>query len=167
MKKLKIMSTGLSNCCKAEVTVINEDEGTSYYLCNDCNKPCDLWQGKEVKKKVVKKVVNMTQKIDWEKDAYFQQFKAMLPEVYVNLRKHICTLLLSSQSAHDEEIKKQMEKAVRLYLQDAWNDQSNIQALSPEGKTIIWGGIIGKQITAEWKKVKKHFDAISLIRGKV
>lgn len=53
---------------------------------------------------------------------------------------------------------KEWEKACRLYLQNAWNDQSQIQALSPKGKTIIWGGIIGKQITTEWLKIAKHMD---------
>ena len=50
---------------------------------------------------------------------------------------------------------KEIERACRLFLQDMWNDQSEIQALSPKGKEIIWGGIIGKEITKHWLKIKK------------
>jgi hypothetical protein len=37
-----------------------------------------------------------------------------------------------------------------------WNDQSEVQALSPEGKDIIWGGLFGKEITKRWKEFKKY-----------
>ena len=57
----------------------------------------------------------------------------------------------------ERETEKRFEIAARLYLQDMWNDQSEIQALSPEDKTIIWGGKIGKTITEEWKKIKAKF----------
>ncbi len=50
---------------------------------------------------------------------------------------------------------KEIERACRLFLQGVWNDQSEIQAISPEGKEIIWGGIIGKGITKQWKKIKE------------
>ena len=53
---------------------------------------------------------------------------------------------------------KQIEGAVRLFLQDMWNDQSEIQALSPNGRLIIWGGLVGKTITKHYKKVKKYLD---------
>ena len=55
-----------------------------------------------------------------------------------------------------EEIIKEVERSCRLFLQDMWNDQSEIQALSPEGKEIIWGGVIGKTITENWLKIKNH-----------
>ena len=61
--------------------------------------------------------------------------------------------------ARKEDIKL-FEKATRLYLQDAWNDQSEIQALSPKGKVIIWGGLIGKEITKEWLKIKKYLKEL-------
>ena len=51
---------------------------------------------------------------------------------------------------------KEVEKVCRLFLQDMWNDQSEIQALSPKGKEIIWGGIFGKEITKHWLKIKKR-----------
>ena len=60
-----------------------------------------------------------------------------------------------------EERDKDLEKACRLYLQDTWNDQSEIQALSPDGKIIIWGGIIGKEITKEWLKIKAKLKLLS------
>lgn len=37
------MNNQLSNCCKALVEVIDEDEGISFYLCSKCQKPCDLY----------------------------------------------------------------------------------------------------------------------------
>ena len=49
---------------------------------------------------------------------------------------------------------KEIERACRLYLQGAWNDQSEIRAESPEGKEIIWGGLFGKEITKHWEKIK-------------
>ena len=30
-----------SSCCKARVYVNSSDEGTSYYVCDECGKPCD------------------------------------------------------------------------------------------------------------------------------
>jgi len=32
----------LSNCCKAKVEVISGEEGTSFWLCTKCKKPCDI-----------------------------------------------------------------------------------------------------------------------------
>lgn len=32
----------VSQCCKAIVEVINGVEGTSYYRCSACGKPCDF-----------------------------------------------------------------------------------------------------------------------------
>jgi len=40
MKEIK----ELSNCCKSEVKIGGDDkEGTHYYICTKCNKPCDLY----------------------------------------------------------------------------------------------------------------------------
>lgn len=50
---------------------------------------------------------------------------------------------------------EEIERACRLFLQDMWNDQSEIQALSPKGKEIIWGGLVGETITKHWLKIKK------------
>jgi len=36
------MTQQLSNCCKAEVTVSSSDEGTSCFVCCECERPCDL-----------------------------------------------------------------------------------------------------------------------------
>jgi hypothetical protein len=55
---------------------------------------------------------------------------------------------------------KEIERACRLFLQDMWNDQSEIQALSPEGKEIIWGGIMGKEITKHWLKIKANLRQV-------
>lgn len=30
----------VSKCCKDKLLVENCNEGTSYYICNRCNKPC-------------------------------------------------------------------------------------------------------------------------------
>ena len=51
---------------------------------------------------------------------------------------------------------EEIERACRLFLQDMWNDQSEIQALSPEGTEIIWGGKIGESITEAWEKIKQR-----------
>ena len=40
------ISAGLSNCCKAKVSVVGSDEGTYYYECVKCKKPCDSIGGK-------------------------------------------------------------------------------------------------------------------------
>ena len=53
---------------------------------------------------------------------------------------------------------EEIERACRLFLQDAWNDQSETQALSPEGEEIIWGGIIGEEITKNWLKFKEKLE---------
>jgi len=38
------MNKELSNCCKSEVKIGGDDkEGTHYYICTKCNKPCDLY----------------------------------------------------------------------------------------------------------------------------
>lgn len=70
------------------------------------------------------------------------------------LVKELSTLLQNSE----REAEKKFEIATRLWLQDMWNDQSEIQALSPEGKTIIWGGKVGEEITKEWEKLKGRFN---------
>jgi len=31
----------VSRCCKHEVYVFSANEGTSFYLCGKCNRPCD------------------------------------------------------------------------------------------------------------------------------
>ena len=51
---------------------------------------------------------------------------------------------------------KEIERACRLFLQDIVNDQSEIQALSPEGKEIIWGGKFGEEITKHWLKIENR-----------
>lgn len=33
----------LSDCHKAPISVRGNDEGTSYYVCGTCHKPCDLY----------------------------------------------------------------------------------------------------------------------------
>ncbi len=40
------MKTGnwISKCCGAVVIVVNGVEGTSYYKCDNCGKPCDAIQ---------------------------------------------------------------------------------------------------------------------------
>ena len=35
------MMKPLSNCCKAPMLVSDQDEGTKYYFCVACNKPCN------------------------------------------------------------------------------------------------------------------------------
>lgn len=39
----------LSKCCKAKASVDTADEGTSCYMCEKCNKPCDLdnWKNED------------------------------------------------------------------------------------------------------------------------
>lgn len=34
-----------SKCCKAEIMVINEDEGTMFWKCCECEKACDPFYG--------------------------------------------------------------------------------------------------------------------------
>lgn len=31
-----------SNCCNARCLVLRSDEGTSFYQCDNCEKPCDI-----------------------------------------------------------------------------------------------------------------------------
>lgn len=50
---------------------------------------------------------------------------------------------------------EQIEKAFRLFLQNEWNKESEVQAVSPEEEEIIWGGLIGEEITKKWLLVKK------------
>jgi uncharacterized protein (UPF0335 family) len=42
------MMKELSNCCNAGVKVDSSDEGTSCYVCTQCNKPCDLQMKEQV-----------------------------------------------------------------------------------------------------------------------
>lgn len=35
-----------SNCCKSQVESIHEDEGTSYWVCNNCHNPCNTTKEK-------------------------------------------------------------------------------------------------------------------------
>ncbi len=51
---------------------------------------------------------------------------------------------------------KQVEAAVRLFLQDLYNDQSEIRAESPPGSYIVWGGLYGEEIKKHWLKCKKY-----------
>ena len=39
-----------SNCCYAQVIIRSSDEGTSYYECSTCHKPCDMEMGKDLTK---------------------------------------------------------------------------------------------------------------------
>lgn len=36
-----VMAEQLSKCCKASMTVVDEDEVTKYYACDACKMPCD------------------------------------------------------------------------------------------------------------------------------
>ncbi len=90
---------------------------------------------------------------DWE-----EALESAFEEGNFAMAVEIVKIALLSQR---RELDKEWEKACRLYLQGAWNNQSDIQALSPEGKTIIWGGIFGKEITKELKKIK---NALSCVR---
>ena len=62
-KKIQGRSTGLSACCKAEMTVVGfeSDEGTMYYKCTYCSKPCDMWSSTPQE--------TTKQMEDWEKEA--------------------------------------------------------------------------------------------------
>jgi len=53
---------------------------------------------------------------------------------------------------------KKVEGAIRLLLQDLWNEESEVQAISPPGRYIIWGGKFGKKIGTYWNKCKKYLD---------
>ena len=48
------MNDCISNCCKAETRIEGDSEGTRYYVCTKCGKACDLWTGRQKKKKVDK-----------------------------------------------------------------------------------------------------------------
>ena len=41
----------VSKCCEAVVIVVNGVDGTSYYKCNNCGKPCDYTKSKTNKHK--------------------------------------------------------------------------------------------------------------------
>ena len=63
-----VRSTGLSNCCKAEVSIFTGHEGTSFYYCAVCLKACDLWSGDNVNKRnknVNKNVNKPSHKTNW------------------------------------------------------------------------------------------------------
>lgn len=46
-KELEVMSNELSNCCGAPVRIGGEfNEGTCYYVCTKCGKPCDVRTGR-------------------------------------------------------------------------------------------------------------------------
>ena len=63
---------------------------------------------------------------------------------------------------------QEIERACRLFLQDTWNDQSEIRAESPERKEIIWGGLIGEEITKHWEKIKGFLTPLTPIKyGKI
>lgn len=40
----------LSDCCKAQIRIVGDIEGTHYFACNKCNKPCDLYIEREIEK---------------------------------------------------------------------------------------------------------------------
>ena len=42
----------LSNCCGATLFLVNGDEGTNYYVCASCDRPCDVSTPTESKEKV-------------------------------------------------------------------------------------------------------------------
>ncbi len=46
----------ISNCCKADMTVVNEDEGTCYYACDKCKMPCDPYMKSKQEKRKIKKI---------------------------------------------------------------------------------------------------------------
>ena len=51
---------------------------------------------------------------------------------------------------------KKIHIALRLFLQDIYNDQNEIQAVS---KTpIVWGGLFGDEIEKHWKPFKKYLE---------
>jgi len=54
------------------------------------------------------------------------------------------------------------ERACRLFLQDMWNDESAVQALSQDGKEIILGGLVGEEITKTWLKIKERITSSAL-----
>ena len=51
---------------------------------------------------------------------------------------------------------KKIHIALRLFLQDITNDQTEIQALSKI--PTVWGGIFGQAIKKNWKPFKKYLD---------
>ena len=58
---------------------------------------------------------------------------------------------------------KEIERACRLFLQDMWDDQSEVQVLSPDGKEIILGGILGIEISKQWLKIKKYLNQLGKV----
>ena len=50
-----------SICCKAIVDTFGTDEGTMYYVCSKCKKPCDVKKVKMTKAKF-KKLIKLIKK---------------------------------------------------------------------------------------------------------
>ena len=73
----------------------------------------------------------------------------------------------NSKTKHKSWTDEKVERACRLFLQDMWNDQSEVQVLSPDGKEIILGGILGIEINKHWLKIKKYLNQSPDKKGKV
>lgn len=44
----KFEDSGVSNCCKAKLVVLNGREGTNHYICSNCNHSCDSKEHKDI-----------------------------------------------------------------------------------------------------------------------
>ena len=44
-------SSGLSDCCQAEMIIVSEDKDGTIYECTECGEACERWTGRERKKK--------------------------------------------------------------------------------------------------------------------
>lgn len=42
----------ISKCCKSTVRVYSSNEGTNHYVCNNCDKACDVTQGRSKEKSI-------------------------------------------------------------------------------------------------------------------
>lgn len=52
---------------------------------------------------------------------------------------------------------KQVERAVRLYLQENLSGEIGIGVTDKDGKEVVWeGGKFGDLITEEWKKISSR-----------
>lgn len=59
------MTQQLSNCCKAPAIVSSSDEGTSCFMCDGCNKPCDLYRANRLMIAVEFYASDVTQQNKW------------------------------------------------------------------------------------------------------
>ena len=59
-----------SDCCKAEMITVNEDEGTCYFMCKKCGSPCDQYvePSKSSSKLPSKSKSAAEPKYDWHKE---------------------------------------------------------------------------------------------------